>query len=412
MAKLTISCWIILLCLLFHTAFAKTKSPRPISDTEVREKKNNCYADIQSGLWGRECKYSKIATENCALNCLSPVCYTLVYESDPLEEGERDHVRSQEYKYCMHRGTGTSNGSKPRDRLEYNDSHEGNVSEWGSLSNPEEEGYVEDDIYLLNTELFQIFMVLVVLGLILQKDLRERRLSQGIYGRESRRRQGVLRLLESVRVERSMGNDGLSEEVAIWRISSIPRRLWIDYGIFCKQMDLYEWVRNEVELRLLECGWNADPPMITSSEKMKSKYMSYNKMTLFGRVMDGRLNMSTIKSALEKAWYPFKIEDIVFYKAQHIFQIIPWMEYYETKELNFSKFYVWMHLHNYPEVYLDKEIIEGNLVESGYFDMSDLKFLEFYPKIKHNLVVFEVKVLLDVHEPIPPAFSYRNPLME
>ncbi|KAF9588630.1 hypothetical protein IFM89_014092, partial [Coptis chinensis] len=258
-----------------------------------------------------------------------------------------------------------------------------------------------------------------------------------------------------------MGNNVLSEEVAIWRISSIPRRLWIDYGVFCKQMDLYEWVRNEVELRLLEYGWNAgefglykrllvaqwffivlqteffqfflymspntnkvlspsknpnsvellamdfaakmkmpytDPLMITSSEKMKSKYVGYNKMTLFGRVLDGRLNMSTIKSALEKAWHHFKIEDMVLYKgeifqirmesqeqvaalllgqpwiiAQHIFQIIPWMEYYETKELNFSKFYVWMHLHNYPETETQPSCVR-------------------------------VKVLLDVHEPIPPGF--------
>ncbi|KAF9598151.1 hypothetical protein IFM89_025591 [Coptis chinensis] len=139
--------------------------------------------------------------------------------------------------------------------------------------------------------------------------------------------------------------------------------------------------------------------------------------------------MTTIKSALEKAWYPFKIEDMVLYKgeiyqirlesqeqvaalllgqpwivAQHIFQIIPWMDFYETKELNFSKFYVWMHLHNYPEVYLDKEIIEGNLMESGYFDMSDLKFMELYPKTESHPSCVRVKVVLDVHAPIPPGF--------
>ncbi|PIA50967.1 hypothetical protein AQUCO_01100051v1 [Aquilegia coerulea] len=86
------------LCL---TTFAK--SPRPITDYEVREKKDSCYADIESGLWGWECKSSMIAKENCALKCLSPVCYSLIYESDPLEEGEKDYVRGQEYKYCMHR---------------------------------------------------------------------------------------------------------------------------------------------------------------------------------------------------------------------------------------------------------------------------------------------------------------------
>ncbi|KDO46814.1 hypothetical protein CISIN_1g0331351mg, partial [Citrus sinensis] len=58
--------------------------------------------DWISGLWGPQCKSSMIAKENCALRCLSPTCYEFVYESDPLEEGEKDFVRSQEFKYCMH----------------------------------------------------------------------------------------------------------------------------------------------------------------------------------------------------------------------------------------------------------------------------------------------------------------------
>lgn len=95
-----------LLILQFLSSFPSTalaKSPRPISDNEIREKKNTCYADIESGLWGWQCKSSMIAKENCALRCLSPVCYELIYESDPLEEGEKDYIRSQEYKYCMHK---------------------------------------------------------------------------------------------------------------------------------------------------------------------------------------------------------------------------------------------------------------------------------------------------------------------
>ncbi|KAL0730080.1 hypothetical protein Bca4012_026173 [Brassica carinata] len=88
---------------LFPSAFSK--SPRPISDAEIREKKNQCYADIESGLWGWQCKASSIAKENCALRCLSPVCYELIYESDPLEEGEKDLIRSQEYKYCMYKSS-------------------------------------------------------------------------------------------------------------------------------------------------------------------------------------------------------------------------------------------------------------------------------------------------------------------
>ncbi|KAK4410968.1 hypothetical protein Sango_0169800 [Sesamum angolense] len=79
------------------------KSRVPIAEAEIRQKKNDCYADIESGLWGQQCKSSIIAKENCALRCLSPVCYELIYESDPLEEGEKDYSRSSEYKYCMHR---------------------------------------------------------------------------------------------------------------------------------------------------------------------------------------------------------------------------------------------------------------------------------------------------------------------
>lgn len=86
---------------------------------------------VFSGLWGWQCKSSTTAKENCALRCLSPICYEIIYESDPvrtearivssnlvfglpiiyflcvwllqLEEGEKDLVRGQEFKYCMHK---------------------------------------------------------------------------------------------------------------------------------------------------------------------------------------------------------------------------------------------------------------------------------------------------------------------
>ncbi|KAI4356157.1 hypothetical protein L6164_000200 [Bauhinia variegata] len=72
-------------------------------DAETRQKKLQCYADIDSGLRGWQCKSSVIARENCALRCLSPACYEIIYEGDPLEEGEKDFTRGQEYKYCMHK---------------------------------------------------------------------------------------------------------------------------------------------------------------------------------------------------------------------------------------------------------------------------------------------------------------------
>ncbi|XP_020083192.1 uncharacterized protein LOC109706656 [Ananas comosus] len=99
-----VSFFFLLLLLLLLPLLALSKSsPRPITDDEIREKKNACYADIESGLWGWKCRASVIAKENCALLCLSPRCYELIYEDDPLEEGEKDFVRGQEYKYCMHK---------------------------------------------------------------------------------------------------------------------------------------------------------------------------------------------------------------------------------------------------------------------------------------------------------------------
>ncbi|KAG9139117.1 hypothetical protein Leryth_025415 [Lithospermum erythrorhizon] len=87
--------------LLSDTILAKSRIP--ISDAEIRLKKQQCYEDIESGLWGQQCKTTTIEKENCALRCLSPACYELIYMSDPLEEGEKDYLRSQEYKYCMNR---------------------------------------------------------------------------------------------------------------------------------------------------------------------------------------------------------------------------------------------------------------------------------------------------------------------
>ncbi|CAC01905.1 hypothetical protein [Arabidopsis thaliana] len=103
-ARSSFVCLLLLLLSMCFVPCVFSKSPRPISDVEIRQKKSECYGDIESGLWGWQCKSSAIAKENCALRCLSPVCYQLIYESDPqLEEGEKDLIRSQEYKYCMYK---------------------------------------------------------------------------------------------------------------------------------------------------------------------------------------------------------------------------------------------------------------------------------------------------------------------
>ncbi|MBA0783158.1 hypothetical protein Gotri_000922, partial [Gossypium trilobum] len=108
-------CYLLLLLILLPSSYflpsVLAKSRNPITDSEIKKKKSECYADIDrwvfpispfNGLWGGHCKSSSIAKENCALKCLSPACYELIYESDPLEEGEKDYIRSQEFKYCMY----------------------------------------------------------------------------------------------------------------------------------------------------------------------------------------------------------------------------------------------------------------------------------------------------------------------
>lgn len=39
---------------------------------------------LRSGMWGWKCKSSMIEKENCALRCVSPVCYDLIYGGDPV----------------------------------------------------------------------------------------------------------------------------------------------------------------------------------------------------------------------------------------------------------------------------------------------------------------------------------------
>ncbi|KAK3147952.1 hypothetical protein QOZ80_3BG0288750 [Eleusine coracana subsp. coracana] len=100
------ACCLLLLTIAALLAPAAAKSShRPITDHEIHQKKQACYTDIENGLWGWACRSSPTEKENCVLRCLSPECYDLIYGGDPLEEGELDYVRGQEYKYCMHKSS-------------------------------------------------------------------------------------------------------------------------------------------------------------------------------------------------------------------------------------------------------------------------------------------------------------------
>ncbi|KAL6867406.1 hypothetical protein ACP4OV_015430 [Aristida adscensionis] len=107
------ACCLLLLTIaaILPSAAAKS-SRRPITvslphmnDNEIRQKREACYTDIENGLWGWACRSSPTEKENCVLRCVSPECYQLIYGGDPLEEGELDYIRGQEYKYCMHKSS-------------------------------------------------------------------------------------------------------------------------------------------------------------------------------------------------------------------------------------------------------------------------------------------------------------------
>ncbi|OQU92980.1 hypothetical protein SORBI_3001G451901 [Sorghum bicolor] len=104
--RVRFACYLLVLTFaLLVVSTAAKSSRRPISDNEIRQKKEACYTDVENGLWGWVCRSSPTEKENCVLRCLSPECYDLIYGGDPLEEGELDYVRGQEYKYCMHKSS-------------------------------------------------------------------------------------------------------------------------------------------------------------------------------------------------------------------------------------------------------------------------------------------------------------------
>ncbi|KAF9614885.1 hypothetical protein IFM89_020982 [Coptis chinensis] len=171
-------------------------------------------------------------------------------------------------------------------------------------------------------------------------------------------------------------------------------------------------------------------PSINYSDRMKAKLLERNKLSLFVKILDGKLLAGTFKLNLEKTWAPFRITEMHLYKgdiyqvwmenqhqiemilqaqpwvvSQHILQIVPWMEMKEHRDLDFNKFFVWMQLINFPEIFQDREIVEGNLIDSGCFSPNQLFHMELYPKHNDFVQLTRVKVLMDISDPIPPGFK-------
>lgn len=64
------------------------------SELEVRSVRADC-ATVTCSSWVPE------ESLNCVYACLSPACYELVYGPEPLEDGEIDLDRFQEYDECV-----------------------------------------------------------------------------------------------------------------------------------------------------------------------------------------------------------------------------------------------------------------------------------------------------------------------
>ncbi|KAF9608110.1 hypothetical protein IFM89_006037 [Coptis chinensis] len=105
---------------------------------------------------------------------------------------------------------------------------------------------------------------------------------------------------------------------------------------------------------------------IVYSGRMKAKLLEHNKLSIFIRILDGKIVAGNLRVGLEKLWAPFKIVKMEFYKneifkvwlenqhqlelilkrqpwivSQHILQIEPWTDMKESKELDFIKFFIW-----------------------------------------------------------------------
>ncbi|KAL3685789.1 hypothetical protein R1sor_003811 [Riccia sorocarpa] len=83
--------------------FTGLETLKIVQDRDMNKRKEACYLDIDNGLWGRSCRTSQIARENCALRCVSTACYNTIYADDPLEEGEIDIKRGRDIRHCLRR---------------------------------------------------------------------------------------------------------------------------------------------------------------------------------------------------------------------------------------------------------------------------------------------------------------------
>ncbi|KAF9621294.1 hypothetical protein IFM89_018511 [Coptis chinensis] len=81
------------------------------------------------------------------------------------------------------------------------------------------------------------------------------------------------------------------------------------------------------------------------------------------------------------------------------------MDTKESKQLDFNKFFIWVQLLHFPEIFQDREIVENNLIESSCFEPTQLLHLELYPKHNDFAEMTRVKVLMDIKDPIPPGFK-------
>ncbi|KAF9589437.1 hypothetical protein IFM89_023755 [Coptis chinensis] len=175
-------------------------------------------------------------------------------------------------------------------------------------------------------------------------------------------------------------------------------------------------------------------PTVTFNDRMKNKVREYNRFSVVGRVLDGKLNYKTIKTALEMLWNANAILHMETIKpdvyqiwlsshdhmesllkeqpwivSNHIFQIVSWEEFNESGDEAFLKFHVWINLLNYPSIFLDSHIVMDNIFDSGLLTPTQIKLIELYKQQGNEPAFVRIKAVLDSRDPIPPGFLMPVP---
>ncbi|KAK8791725.1 hypothetical protein WA588_002034, partial [Blastocystis sp. NMH] len=93
--------WIAIVALFFSVAAAKGENREQWSPKQIDDYYQRLYDNCEE----RSCKdLNRYENLNCIHTCISETCYDLVYHNEPLEPGEVDLVREDQFITCVKNG--------------------------------------------------------------------------------------------------------------------------------------------------------------------------------------------------------------------------------------------------------------------------------------------------------------------